>query len=273
MTDPFAKRVYDLWARRLNVPPEVFARHGTTFFFKLPAFVRPDRVLVYRSQTAAVVLLPDRRLERAIAEIAHFPTDQVIQPDQLLERLALLNPRLHWRDYLHYLRPEDRDPPPRTGALALDPVLRLLNPEREADCIDLENLNAALSSTERGEGDVQIDHFAVAACYSEGKLLAAASFITDTEYDVTDVGVIVHPHHRRRGIGTRVVRYLCSIADPERLLQYNATERNIGSLNVAGAAGFTRVLTEEGYAILDDASRPKPPTDFSDRLQVAGKKR
>lgn len=259
MIDPFAARVYEVWARRLNVPPEVFAHRGTVFFFKPPPVVKADRVLVYRTDEGAVVIMPNRRLDRAFEHVAHFSPNEVISHEQLVERLALLNPRLHWRDHLHYLRPEQRDLPPRTGALQLDPILRLLNPDREEDRRDIEQLNDTLAQSERNDGEVQIDHIVVAGYYSGGELCGAASFLYDAEFDITDVGVIVHPAHRGRGIGRRVVRYLCSVADATRLLQYNANEHNTGSLAVARGAGFTRFLTEEGYAILDDASRPKPP--------------
>jgi GNAT superfamily N-acetyltransferase len=222
--DAFTARVAGLWGRRLNVPPEAFARDalvrvavpageeddrraGPLFFFKPPPLVRANRVLVYRTEAAhpvaypathpagscTLVLFPET-LAATLADrvMALGEAAAAMQEGDMLRLLAPLGGRLLWRDHVHYLRPEHRAPASSlkgTGTLSLNPnkpVVRVLSPEQPADADLLDRLNAALSPTEREMGEVSIAHYLAAGLFVGKTLCAAASFIDQSAADTAE---------------------------------------------------------------------------------------
>ena len=107
---------------------------------------------------------------------------------------------------------------------------------------------AGAAATEEAEVDVD-DPLAVGIA-EDGRLLAIASLL-DEGSGTVDIGVLVHPAQRRRGLGAAVVREIAERATrAERLVQYRCNRENEASAGLARVCGFTL------WGVLSVASLP-----------------
>jgi len=102
----------------------------------------------------------------------------------------------------------------------------------------LEALQKAAGAAETEEADVDVEHPLAVGIIEHGRLLAIASLL-DEGPDTVDVGVLVDPAERRRGLGVAVV---CAVAEraarSQRLVQYRCNRENEASARLARACGF-----------------------------------
>ena len=130
--------------------------------------------------------------------------------------------------------------PSRHSYLALAGATFVADPDvrRVASEADVAMLRAAVGDDEWHEGgfgeDVQ-DHWWVL-----GDGLAAGN-MTDFAGAPTDVGLVTHPRHRRRGLAERVARHMLAWARDEghAVARYRALTTNAPSLRVAEKLGFS----------------------------------
>ena len=122
-----------------------------------------------------------------------------------------------------------------------DASARLLGSE---DAELVAELRAACATEEWEEAGVgQSPDRPVAGAFAGGALVAVADY-ESWGGRLAHIGVLTHPHHRRRGHATRVVRAVTQHALMAGLVpQYRALQSNTGSLGVARRLGFVRYAT------------------------------
>lgn len=127
----------------------------------------------------------------------------------------------------HYLASDPRrDPDPRVCALGAGhrPLL--------------DSLQRAAGTEAAEEADVDVAHPLAVGIVERGRLLAIGSLLEEDARTV-DVGVLVHPAERRRGLGVAVVAALAARAAGDGLLvQYRCRSANEASARLAHACGF-----------------------------------
>jgi hypothetical protein len=225
---PQGDTILRFWAACAGVPPEAFHGEGVSV---VSWQTTRRRVLIYRGETDTVVLAPD-----PVAEALRRSLGPTVPPAVELAR-GPLGLRFLWRDLDFYL-PEPRPRP------VSPPQVRRLGPEH-ADL--LRELHHACPDEDCKLGEVEIGHPVVLGFIEEGRILGAASYMFEAAHPIADIGVLVHPQTRRRGIARTLVGALCA---PEyaagRVIQYRTQEENIGSRLVAERIGFRLCLVEEG---------------------------
>ena len=120
-------------------------------------------------------------------------------------------------------RPRRRRPP---ASVVLGPADRPL----------LDELVQAAGPDEADEAEVDVDHPLSVGIVEDGRLLAIASLL-EFGRGTVDVGVLVHPHARRRGYAVTVVADISRRAGAS-LVQYRCDPENKASAKVAAACGF-----------------------------------
>ncbi|WP_166829663.1 GNAT family N-acetyltransferase [Thalassoroseus pseudoceratinae] len=104
----------------------------------------------------------------------------------------------------------------------------------------LTDLHRACPMLDQRMANINIDHPAVFGKFTNDELIAVASFI-ESDFDaIADIGVLVHPDHRRQGNGQAVVSALAEHGlNNNRIVQYWRLDYNSGSANIADRLGFT----------------------------------
>src|SRR5262249_26329352 len=120
-----------------------------------------------------------------------------------------------------------------------------------ADRAMLDALKERAGADATEEADVEVDHPLAVGIVEDGDLLAIGSLL-DEESNTVDVGVLVDPAQRRKGLGAAVVRDLAARATSAgQLVQYRCNLENEVSARLARACGFAL------WGVLTVASRPE----------------
>ena len=115
----------------------------------------------------------------------------------------------------------------------------------------LDALQTAAGDDESDEAEVDVEHPVAVGIVEGGRLLAIASLLEEG-VDAVDVGVLVDPAERRRGLGAAVVRDIAErAAGSGRVIQYRCDRENEASGRLARACGFTL------WGVLTVASQPE----------------
>ena len=206
------QRVLALWGSVLGVDVGLLDRDGLVVVEDHRAVAAGRRATV---RTARGTLLLAAPVEGAVA---------AADPAAYAADVAA---RAHGVGLLHYLAA-----PPAGDR---DPRVRVLG---AADCALLDALQRAAGAAASEEAEVDVEHLLAVGIVEEGRLLAIASLLDQSE-DAVDVGVLVDPAARRRGLGAAVV---CDIAERAamsgRLLQYRCNRENESSALLARTCGF-----------------------------------
>ena len=218
------RSVLAFWAGVLGAQADVLDSDGLVAVVDHRDFAANRRATIRTSRGTLLLAAPAEE-GVAVAEPAIYVAD--------------VEARAHGVGLLHYLAgpsPGNRDPRVRT----LEPDDRpLLNQLQKA---------AGPAATEEAEVDVE-DPLAV-GIVEDGRLLAVASLL-DEGGDTVDIGVLVDPGQRRRGLGIAVVREVAErAARSGQLVQYRCNRENEASARLARACGFTL------WGVLSIASQP-----------------
>ncbi len=226
-----ARNLLASWAARINAPSGAFERPGTHVV--VAAEQRTDRVLLYRTPDVSIAVLPaaaGTEADRLATQTTALTAQDVIR---LVPNLRL---GLRWRDRIYHL-------PPERAAMTDHPHIHGLAAD---DAAALADLQAACSERERGWAQISIDDPFAVGWWDQERLLGAASLLFPAA-GIADVGVLVRPPARRRGIASQLVRQIARLAvHIDRVAQYTAPETNAGSVAVAERCGFALTLVEEG---------------------------
>jgi GNAT superfamily N-acetyltransferase len=206
-------RVLTLWASLLGVEPGVLDRDGLVVVEDPRSFAAQRRA-TFRTARGTLVLAAPSETAVAVADPRSYVADVAARAEAV--------------GLFHYLAaPIAAGPDPRVRVLgALDrPLLAALQ----------KTAGAAASE----EADVDVEHPLAVGIEEHGRLRAIATLLEEGE-DAVDVGVLVDPAERRRGLGAAVVRDLAArAAGSGRLVQYRCNRENDASARLARACGFT----------------------------------
>lgn len=203
-------RVLALWAGVLGIDSAVLDVDGLVVVTD-PRDFAVDRRAVVRTARGVLVLAAPADARVAAADPAAFVREVEARPRGvgLMHYLAAVSrPMADTR--VRRLAPEDQH--------LLDELLRTSGPEATA------------------EADVSVDHPVAVGIVEDDRLLAVASLL-DMGHGTVDVGVLVHPQARRRGLGAAVVSAVANRAGG-RLVQYRCDRENEASAQLARACGF-----------------------------------
>ncbi len=205
-------RVLAFWGAELGVDPAVLDADGLVVVRDPRDFAAARRALIRTARGAFVLAAPDEA-EAARAGPEAFALDA--------ER------RARGVGLLHYL--DGPVPPPG------DRRVRLLG---AGDRPLLEELQRAAGAEETEEAEVDVEHPLAVGIVDGGRLLAVASLLEEGG-DTVDVGVLVHPGARGRGLGAAAVADASARAHERgRLVQYRCNLGNEASARLARACGF-----------------------------------
>ena len=220
------QRVLAHWGAVLAVPPAELDQDGHIVIADPRDFAAERRATI---RTARGMLLLAAPAEESIAQAD--PAAYCSAVDAHAQGSGLLH-------YLAAPPPGDADPRVRVLGAADGPLLDALKEK------------AGAAATE--EADVEVDHPLAVGIVENGSLLAIGSLL-DEECDTVDVGVLVDPAQRRRGLGAAVVRDLAKRATSTgRLVQYRCDVDNEASAGLARTCGFAL------WGVLAVAPQPEP---------------
>lgn len=221
------------WAVRMGAPPDVFARHGT--HVSVSAEVRGDRVHLYRTPAVTLIVLPTNQADEA-ERLAAALAAQAADARAVIAQLPEMRLGARWRDLLFEL-------PDAQSAGRDHPNIHALD---ASDAAAFNVFSEACPEPDRRAGQVTLDDPLVIGWQERGRLLGAASLLYPMP-GVADIGILVHPQARRRGIAVQLVRQIAWLAARAgKLAQYTAPEPNTASAGVARRSGFALALVEEG---------------------------
>lgn len=156
------------------------------------------------------------------------PAEEAVARDDPAGYCADVEARVRAAGLLHYLGarpPGEADPRVRVLSAADRPLLDALKERAGAEATE--------------EADVEVDHPLAVGIVEDGSLLSMGSLLEE-EADTVDIGVLVDPAQRRRGLGAAVVRDLARRATTAgSLVQYRCNAGNEASAQLAQVCGFT----------------------------------
>ncbi len=171
-----------------------------------------------------------------------LPPDISLSIDLLRDTLGEDNILVYGADSISYLLPELFVPHPVTTEYEIKQL-------KIEDAELLEEMYENCDENEIDSAKVEINHPVIFGILHNEKLVAASSFIYWGK-DIADIGVIVHPQFREKGLGKAVVTALCQNGiESDKLLQFRNDVRNIGSGKIASSLGFKEFLTLETFEI------------------------
>jgi GNAT superfamily N-acetyltransferase len=205
------QRVLAHWGAVLDVAPAVLDHDGHVVVADRRDFAADRRATIRTARGTLVLAAPT---EESVASA---------DPDGYC---ADVEARARGAGLLHYLTRPPGDNDPRVRVLGATD-LALLDALKE---------KAGADATE--EADVEVDHPLAVGIVEDGRLVAIGSLLEE-ESDTVDIGVLVDPAERRRGLGAAVVRDLAQRATRDgRLVQYRCDVENEASAALARACGF-----------------------------------
>ena len=150
--------------------------------------------------------------------------------DDLRKRFADAGIALHDPDYLFYL--------PADAEQALDP-LQVARRLSEADRTAFETFSLAAPEQDRDNAFVELDHWAVYACFEGDRLVSAASMCLWDNGPIADLGVLTLPDRRGKGYARTVVQSLNHFTRLQGYEpQYRCQTDNHPSVALAKACGL-----------------------------------
>jgi len=207
------QRVLAFWGSALGVESNSLDRDGLAAVVDRRDFAAQRRATI-RTARGTLLLAAPAEERVAVAEPAAYAADVAA--------------RAHGIGLLHYLAH------PPVGER--DPRVRVLG---AADRPLLDELQRAAGAAATEEAEVDVEDPLAVGIAERGRLLAIASLL-DEGGDTVDIGVLVDPAERRRGLGAAVVREIAERATrSERLVQYRCNRENEASAGLARACGFS----------------------------------
>jgi GNAT superfamily N-acetyltransferase len=216
------RRVLALWGGVLGVDAGALDRDGLVVIAD-PRDFAADRRATLRTARGTLLLAAPSEAAAAAADPAPYVAD-------VAERARGVG-LLHYRD--------------SASTREADPRIRVLD---GADRGRLDALQHAAGDAAAEEADVDVAHPLAVGIVEEERLLAIASLLDEGESAV-DVGVLVDPGARGRGLGAAVVAEVTRRAVLSgRVVQYRCNAENVASARLACACGFALwgVLTVGG---------------------------
>lgn len=111
---------------------------------------------------------------------------------------------------------------------------------RELNYQDNEALDDMKSDCDPDEielAQIMIDDLHVLGAFVDGRLVGVSSILD--LWGTYDIGILVHPHYRRKGISAMLVSYNAKwVLEQGKICMYRCDDFNVGSINTAKKLGF-----------------------------------
>jgi len=206
------RRVLAFWAEELGVDVGALDRDGLVVVSDPRDFAAARRATI-RTARGTLLLAAPVEADGAATEAGAYAADVAAHP----RGIGLL----HYR-----ATAPNGDQDPRIGVLS------------GADRALLDALQEAAGADATEEADVDVEHTLAVGIVEDNRLVAIASLLDEVETAV-DVGVLVDPVARRRGLGAAVVADVTRRAvSSGRLVQYRCNDENEASAALARSCGF-----------------------------------
>lgn len=228
--------VYSYWADNFGCPSDLFDTPGTTIFPR--ENLQGEGAIYHYGMKKHVILRMDPALIPALEQlVAQAGPSTALAPDDL--RTFFGDARFDIDDmYPHfYLDPAHFvSAPPRE-----DVSFRRLE---QAEYDRLDTLFGKCSEHDLEEADIWLEEpDPVIFCgFQDDHMVAYAShrYLNDV---IAEVGVLIHPEFRGRGLGRSVVSALSQwCIDNDKLPQYQVDERHTHSRRIPESLGYTRMF-------------------------------
>jgi GNAT superfamily N-acetyltransferase len=244
----FGTIVYGYWADRFGCAREDFRRPGTAVI-EDEALGEAGVAYVYGIDQHSVVRI-DPELAHRLGLAGRGGLSAALSADELETMIAPLRPVAMGRTLLGcYL--DGRDFRPRSLPAGL--ASRRVHPGE--DDAHLHDLYDACSEIDLDEAEIYVDKpDPVIFGLFDGALLVAYASHRYWGKIIADIGVLVHPRHRNRGLGKAVVSALCEwCLDNDVVPMYRVHTDHAHSLGIARALGFQEMVVIESLE-LDDVA-------------------
>lgn len=186
---------------------------------------RPVMIMMFENGCSRVVVRPD------VAEVLGSRYFGATSVADLQRDFAAAGIALHSADHLFYL--------PVDHALREQDCTAPARELTEADRALFDIFYNAASEQDREDAFVELDHWAVAGCIDQGRLVSAASMCLWADSPVADLGVLTLPHARGKGFARAVVRTINAMARQRGYEpQYRCQIDNHASVALAKSCGF-----------------------------------
>jgi GNAT superfamily N-acetyltransferase len=220
LSDSTKAAIRAMWARRLKVPVSYLERAGSNFLEREES----TWVVIVELDGSRVIVAPSF----ALILLSQLPTDRLFDVDLVALTLAQYSPRPIGSALLLYAEIESNQPmADQSNRIAFEGQIEVVLNK----CLASEVEESGLSEMDTRFGEMD----------SKGDLVALAGYEiwNDT---VAQLGVLVDPRQRGRGIGQKVARVAIEDARSKNLVpQWRARIDNVPSIHLAAELGFVQL--------------------------------
>lgn len=185
----------------------------------------------YNLSNQSILIVPTSLMDEVIQAMKNISSDQENLLEYLKKTLELKNHNFTDETAFLFLDPKDH-------------LLAFLDSAYEISEVDdnmidtFETFTKDCSQEDLDEGLVSLDDSLVYGCFYKNKLVGVASYWFLTNH-LADIGVIVHPDYRKKGIGKALVSRLSQWGMKQgKINMYRHDRKNKKSRRVALAVGF-----------------------------------
>lgn len=237
----FEQVVYGYWAKRFNCDRENFIQPGT-LVIKEDELAGTGNVYIYHIDKMSIV-----RIGPSLAKQVGLPDGYDREPVSLtvngFQSLVGKEYGIEVESTLLdcYLDPNDFKPSTANGVF----TTRRLYPEN--DSAYLRSLYDACTEEDLDEAEIYVDDPdpVIYGMFAEEQLVAYASHRYWDEI-IADIGVLIHPNYRSRGLGKAVVSALCNWCIQNDVVpMYRVFSDHQHSLRIPQALGFKEMVVIE----------------------------
>ncbi|MCL1900736.1 MAG: GNAT family N-acetyltransferase [Promicromonosporaceae bacterium] len=170
---------------------------------------------------------------------------QAETPAEFKSRLEAEGKRVGWMDLMHYLPATDLVQVGRSYEPGTTPKEGLTRRLRgDVDAAAFQAFQETASAEDRDEADVELRHWAATGHFVGDRLVAVASAYPWRGTQIADIGVLVLPEFRGRGLAVRVVQRLAAHCLAQGYApQYRCAPEHLASAGTARAAGLVNYGT------------------------------
>ena len=245
--EAFDERLYNIWATFLDDPTLTSTRTGSSIMstkrLKDTGWVD---VIQFGSTTVVQCDVAVQELvTKAVQDIVHAKDDTyAVTRDDIQDILSDLKMKVDEDLWLFYLYPPDFK--------YFDDIPYKIRQLSEPDKSALDALRSACTPADVDLGEVNVTDELAYGAFDGDKMVACASMYNWRGF--ADLGILVHPDYRQRGLGKAVVSSICRwMLDTEHVMIYRCISTNIGSARIAKSLGFTHYFHIEDFKVVDNA--------------------
>lgn len=239
----FQETVYGYWARRFDCDREAFVHPGT-LVIREEQLAETNKIYIYHIDKMSVV-----RAAPALAKQAGLPDGYDRNFGSLTTNIlqASIQVQLESSFLDYFLDPNDF----RCFTVESGFTTRQLDVENDKPY--LFKLYEACTETELDAADINVDEpDPVIYGMFDGSQLTAYASHRYWEDVIADIGVLIHPSYRGRGLGKAVVSALCEwCLKNDKVPMYRVFSSHVHSCKLAEALGFKQLVVIETLQVID----------------------